>query len=71
MFYVDHNNRKTQWVHPQVSEAQMKEQDLIVSILSFSYSCRMLVFNFIKFRHLPSSLNQWNLHIACNYSNIQ
>ena len=33
MFYVDHNNRKTQWEDPQVSEAQMEEQDLIVSTL--------------------------------------
>ena len=53
MFYVDHNNRKTQWEHPQVSKAQMKEQDFNVSILSFSghVGCLCLFFESLDIYH--------------------
>ena len=48
MFYVDDNNRKTQLEHPRVSEAQMEEQDLIVSAHSDMLDACVQV---LKFRY--------------------
>ena len=39
--------------------------------LSFSCHVGCLCLILLKFRYSPTSLNQWNSHITCNYSNIQ